>query len=100
MFRPLPHEAVVEENKLLPLGLRIMFAGNIGSAQGFGTVLAAVERVRDHPDIHWVIVGDGDRRTWLKQELERRGLAGTIHFLGLFPEERMPYFFAKADTLR
>src|SRR5262245_28638700 len=43
----------------LPSGFRVMFAGNIGAAQDFATILEAAQRLKDEGDIHWVIVGDG-----------------------------------------
>ncbi len=99
MFRPLPRQEAVDEGGLLPDGFRVMFAGNIGAAQDFDTVLAAAERLRGHPDIHWVIIGDGRRRAWVQEEVERRGLTGCVHLPGRFPEEAMPRFFAHADAL-
>ena len=98
-FRPLPRSEAVEEDKLLPKGFRVMFAGNIGSAQDFGTLLAAAERLRDHAEIQWIIVGDGRRRPWVAAEVRRRGLEHCVHLPGLFPEEAMPRFFAQADAL-
>lgn len=98
-FRPLPRSEAVEEDKLLPKGFRVMFAGNIGSAQDFGTLLAAAERLRDHAEIQWIIVGDGRRRPWVAAEVRRRGLEHCVHLPGRFPEEAMPRFFAQADAL-
>jgi len=83
----------------LPEGFRIMFAGNIGAAQDFETILQAAEQLRGKTDIHWVILGDGRRAGWLKSEVVKRGLEGNIHLLGSYPAERMPAFFARADVL-
>ncbi|MGP1255675.1 MAG: glycosyltransferase family 4 protein [Kiloniellales bacterium] len=98
-FRPLPTSNATQEAKLLPTGFKVMFAGNIGSAQALDTVVEAAERLRDHPEIHWVIVGDGRRRPWLQEEVRRRGLEDRVHLPGRFPEEAMPRFFAQADAL-
>jgi len=83
----------------LPEGFRVMFAGNIGVAQDFETILQAAEQLRGKTDIHWVILGDGRRAGWLKSEVVKRGLEGNIHLLGSYPAERMPAFFARADVL-
>ncbi len=48
----------------LPEGFRILFAGNIGAAQDFETIIAAAENVKDPPDIKWIIIGDGRMRAW------------------------------------
>lgn len=83
----------------LPEGFKVMFAGNIGAAQDFETVIAAAERLKANSDIHWVIVGDGRMRGWCETEVKRRGIEGNFHFLGRFPLEAMPAFFSAADAL-
>lgn len=83
----------------LPEGFRIMFAGNIGAAQDFGTIISAAEILCDFPDIQWIIVGDGRMRQWAEQEVKKRRLEGCFHFLGRHPLETMPSFFASADAL-
>jgi glycosyltransferase involved in cell wall biosynthesis len=87
-----------EVEELAP-GFRVMFAGNIGVAQDFGTILAAAERLRSYEDIHWLILGDGRMRAWADEEVKRRGLTGVIHFLGRHPVEEMPSYFALADVM-
>ncbi|MBW3569604.1 MAG: glycosyltransferase family 4 protein [Gemmatimonadetes bacterium] len=97
-YRPVPREAAAGLPPL-PDGFRVMLAGNIGAAQDFGTVLAAAERLRDRPDVHWLVVGDGRMRQWVQEQVAARGLGGTVHLLGPHPPERMPGFFAHADVL-
>ena len=82
----------------LPTGFKIVFTGNIGAAQDFGTVLDAAERLKDHTDLHWIIVGDGRKSDWLAEEVQRRGLADCFHLLGRFPVSTMPYFQTHADA--
>lgn len=84
---------------VLPVGFRIMFAGNIGVAQSVETILAAAEVLRTYHDIHWVIVGDGRSAQWLKDEVERRDLHGVVHLMGQFPLASMPMWFAQADLM-
>lgn len=83
----------------LPDGFVVMFAGNIGAAQDFPAVLTAAERLKERPDIHWVILGDGRLASWAREEVSRRGLGGTVHFIGSRPLEQMPAFFANADVM-
>lgn len=80
-------------------GFRILFAGNIGSAQSFDTVLGAAERLRDRRDIHWLIVGDGLMRDAVAAEIRKRRLEATVHLLGRHPPAAMPAFFRAADAL-
>ena len=88
------------ENELsLPEGFKIMFAGNIGAAQDFGTIIAAAKMLQGYKDIHWIIVGDGRMREWAETEVMNQGLGNNFHFLGRHPIEAMPSFFSCADTL-
>jgi len=83
----------------LPEGFRIMFAGNIGAAQDFASILGAAERLKTYPDIHLIVIGDGRRFAWLKDEVQRRGLHGHMHLLGRYPPGQMSWFFAQADAM-
>ena len=76
-----------------------MFAGNIGAAQGFSTILDAADLLKEYKDIHWVILGDGRMRTLVEEEIIQRGLEETFHLLGKHPIETMPRFFSFADVL-
>jgi colanic acid biosynthesis glycosyl transferase WcaI len=83
----------------VPVGFRVMFAGNIGSVQALPTILAAAELTRSCADIQWIIVGDGSMRTWVAEELQKRALTGTVHLLPRFPSVEMPRLFAGVDAL-
>ena len=76
-----------------------MYAGNIGAAQDFPTILAAAELVKHESAIQWIVVGDGRMRGWVEDEVRRRGLQASFHLLGQRPPERMPRYFAHADVL-
>jgi len=83
----------------LPQGFRVMFAGNVGAAQGFETILAAAEQLRAHHDIQWLVLGEGRRLEWLHDEIARRGLGASVHLLGQHAAETMPAWFAHADAM-
>lgn len=84
----------------VPGSFTVMFAGNIGEAQDFPSILEAAERLKgSHPHIRWVVLGDGRMKAWVDQEIAARQLAHCIHMLGRFPVERMPSFFLRADAL-
>ena len=83
----------------VPKGFIAMFTGNIGASQDFGTVLTAAERLKDHKDIHFVIVGNGRAKEWVESQIVERGLTDTVHCVGSYPIETMPATFAKADVL-
>ena len=80
-------------------GLTVLFAGNVGEAQDWPAVLDAAQRLKEHADIRWVIVGDGRQWAWLQAEVMRRGLVDRVLLPGRFEVERMPSFYAHADAL-
>lgn len=98
-YQPLSLEREAPEHSQLPSGFRVVFGGNIGKAQSFGTILDAAELLKDQPEIHWIVLGDGRMFTWVQDQVERRGLGRTVHLLGRFPAESMPRYFALADVL-
>ncbi|MFI5330966.1 MAG: glycosyltransferase family 4 protein [Desulfobaccales bacterium] len=98
-YRPLTPDPGGPEAALLPRGFRLMFAGNIGAAQDFETILGAAELLKDRREINWVILGDGRRRTWVEEQVRARGLTATVRLLGRYPAEAMPRFFALADAM-
>jgi glycosyltransferase involved in cell wall biosynthesis len=77
----------------------VMFAGNLGDAQDFPTVLRAAERLRHRTDIHWLVVGDGRAAASIRAEIAQRGLTEQVTLLGRHPIERMPSFFRGAQAL-
>lgn len=82
-----------------PDGFSVLFAGNIGAAQDFPSVVEAARLLKDREDIHWVVVGDGRMGAWAQEEVRRLGLEKTMHFLGQRPLEEMPAHFIRADVL-
>jgi glycosyltransferase involved in cell wall biosynthesis len=97
-FKPTSVPASAPERLELPKGFVILFAGNIGVAQGLEVVLGAAERLREVNDLHWVVLGEGRQAPWLRAEIERRQLQN-IHVLGHRPQESMPTWFALADAM-
>lgn len=77
----------------------ILFAGNLGEAQDLPAVLAAAQKLRDSTVIRWLILGDGRKADWLREQIKKRGLEASVLMLGRFPLERMPAFFAHAGAL-
>jgi colanic acid biosynthesis glycosyl transferase WcaI len=77
----------------------VLFAGNVGDAQDFPAILEAAEALREEPNLHRLIVGDGRAAPWVRSEIIRRGLQQRVILLGRHPIERMPSFFRAASAL-
>jgi colanic acid biosynthesis glycosyl transferase WcaI len=99
LYQPVDIEPDAKERGEVPDGFRVMFAGNIGKAQDFDTILAAAELLKVHQDIHWVVLGDGRMFGWVKEQIDRRRLGDSVHLLGRHPVETMPRYFALADVM-
>jgi colanic acid biosynthesis glycosyl transferase WcaI len=99
LYRPISLERGAPEREEMPEGFKVVFAGNIGAIQSFETILGAAARLKDHPEIHWVILGDGRMRPWVERRVRELGLWRRVHLLGRRPMETMPRYYALADAL-
>lgn len=99
LYQPLELEEDATERASMPKGFKVMFAGNIGAAQDFKTILDAAELLKKHSDIYWIILGDGRMRPWVETQIKERGLTANIHLLGKHPVESMPRYFSLADVM-
>lgn len=79
-------------------GFSVMFAGNIGAAQGVEVIVEAATLLKDNKDIQFVVLGDGSCRQWMLQQVADRNLTN-LHLPGRFPVETMPGFMQKASAL-
>lgn len=84
---------------IIPEGFRVMFAGNIGEAQDFDSIIKAMEKTLNFPEIKWIIVGDGRKKSWVENEIIRLGLDNTVFLLGRYPLNDMPSLFIHADIM-
>lgn len=99
IFQPILEKKSTTVFNSIPQGFWVMFAGNIGVAQDFETIISAAENLKSHFDIQWIIVGDGRMREKVEKEVEVRNLSESFHFMGRHPLEAMPTFFSYADVL-
>ena len=99
-YRPMTREeASAQVDDFPATGIRILFAGNLGSSQSLTTVIEAAGRLQHRADIVWVLIGDGNERRTLERLVADRGLQDNVRFLGHRPAEKMPAYFALADGL-
>jgi len=94
-----PVEILDKYKNEMPFGFNLLFAGNIGFAQDFDTILNAAIILKERKiDVNWVIIGEGRAKKYLLSQLELLNLSN-IFFLGNKPSDVMPYYFACADVL-
>lgn len=99
LYRPIAVPDDAPERQRMPNGFTILFAGNLGVAQGLDVVLGAAERLAALNDLHWVFLGSGRQENWLRREVELRGLQRNVHLVGRRPVTEMPTWFSLADVL-
>lgn len=75
----------------------LMYAGAMGDVQGLQVVLDAAERLRDRPDIGFVLLGAGVARAGLEEAARRRGL-DAVAFAPAQPVQAMADVLASADA--
>lgn len=76
----------------------IVFAGNIGEAQSFKTIIEAID-FNKMLNIKVTIIGEGRYKETALSLIKEKGLESHFNFIGSFPSTEMPKFFSHADAL-
>lgn len=76
----------------------VLYAGNLGAAQGLDNLLAAAAQLRDEPRIQFLLAGDGVEEAGLRRRVEEQELRN-VRFLGRVAPERIPVLCALSDVL-
>ena len=79
-------------------GFAVVFAGNVGMGQAVEVIVEAATILKDQPDIRFVVLGQGSRWNWMREQVSARGLTN-LHLPGRFPIETMPSFMQRAAAL-
>ena len=98
LYRPVPPDPQLARDLGMAGRFNVVFAGQLGLAQGLDVVLDAADELSDLPDVQFVLVGDGTDADRLRQAAGQRDLRN-VRFLGRQPAERMPHIFAVSDVL-
>ncbi len=92
-----PDEAFLQSEGLSG-GFNVVFAGNIGVAQNLHVLLDAAAALRHHPEIRFVVIGDGSDYRAVVDRARARTLTNVV-FKGRQPLEKMPKYLAAGDAL-
>jgi len=74
----------------------LLYAGNIGEKQGLETLIEAADRLRDHRELQFLIVGEGAGKARLVEIAQRKRLSSLV-FAPLQAYEDLPALLASAD---
>lgn len=95
---PLPREASLrQEWGYTPKDLLVMYSGNLGEKQGLENILLTANRLRDIPNLHFLIIGKGGAEERLRQQAHDLQLNNVV-FKPLQPEEKLAASLAAADV--
>jgi colanic acid biosynthesis glycosyl transferase WcaI len=96
-IRPLPRHNRFSSLHGLEDRFVVLYAGNLGLTQGLEAVLEAAASLAEHPDIRFLLAGDGARRAWLEREVAARGLPN-VTLLPYQPRSAVPEMYATSDV--
>ena len=84
--------------KLFPQtdSIKLLYAGNIGHAQSWEPLIELADKTRDL-DVEYVVIGEGAKRGYVEEEIQRRGLE-KLHLLPYQPRELMPAILSYSDA--
>ncbi len=97
-YQPVEADPQLAQELGLDNHFNVMFAGNMGEAQGLETVIEAARLLQHDLQVQFVLVGDGVALPRLQQLAAQSGLQN-IRFLGRYPASEMPRLYALADAL-
>jgi glycosyltransferase involved in cell wall biosynthesis len=76
----------------------IVFAGNIGEAQSFKTIIEAINNIKELP-VKVIVIGEGRYKKTALRLIKEKRLESHFNFIGSFPPTEMPKFFFHANAL-
>lgn len=85
-------------NELFKDQFLAVHTGNMGKKQYLMNVVLAAELSQGAPDLVWLLVGQGEERDAIEEEIRRRKLRN-IRLLPLQPAERLAEMYSAADVL-
>jgi len=76
----------------------VLHTGNMGKKQDLRNVVRAATLSQTDPDLLWVIVGEGEERALVENEIKNSG-SNNVLLLPLQPAETLSQLYAAADVL-
>jgi len=74
-----------------------LHAGAMGKANGLDFLINAANKLKDHPNIHFVLLGKGSEKKRL-QEMARNMQLQNVEFLDFVPKADLPYYLLACDV--
>jgi glycosyltransferase involved in cell wall biosynthesis len=97
LIRPLQAPSRLRTEQAWAERFVVMHSGNVGLSQDLEVLVEVADRLRDHQDLLFAIVGDGAAKEQLLREVRRRGI-GNVQFLPYQPKETLADSLGAADV--
>lgn len=96
LYRPLKESPNLDKKLFKDNGnLKILYAGNIGKAQEWDTLVAVAQKILGS-SVDFYVIGEGAMKEYLKHQIDEKNLYN-IHLLPYQPRELMPEILAFSD---
>lgn len=97
IYKPILNNQIKIDSQLFPKSnsLKLMYAGNIGIAQDWETLINAAKQLKND-NIEFYIIGEGVMKDYLVREIEKNRL-DNIHLIPYQKRELMPDLIAYSD---
>jgi colanic acid biosynthesis glycosyl transferase WcaI len=82
IFEPIPREEneFFKKYELDPSKFYVQFAGLLGYVFDYKMYIDVAERLADHPEIVFTLIGDGTQRAVVDEEIEKRGIKNILRY--------------------
>jgi len=97
MFSPEADGRAFRKSNQIESGFVVLYAGAHGLSNDLGVLLDAAEKLREHSDIQFVLLGDGKEKPSLMADAQGRGLEN-VRFLASLPKNQMRQALAAASA--
>ncbi len=74
----------------------VMYSGNMGATHDMETLVGAAKQLKDHPDIRFVIIGDGAKKQFVVDAKEKHDLENML-ILPYLSQDRLRFSLPSAD---
>ena len=97
-FRPDIDGSKVRKERGWDGKLVFLHAGTMGKVGGLGFVIDAAEKLKEHNDIMFVLIGDGSEKLFLESKVEKLCLAN-VQILPRVPKQQLREILAAVDVV-
>ncbi len=95
-FRSNIDGAVIREKHGWKNKLVLLHAGAMGKVNSLGFIIDAAVKLKNNPEIQFVLLGGGSQKLLLQNRVNELGLA-SVEMLSYVPKQELPKYFAAAD---